>query len=318
MKILLLIFIFAMGVLSAQQTPMYTQYTFNKAGMNPAASGTDLKQSFYYVYGLNRQWLAFENAPKTNFVNFSYTIRPPRAYRYWQNIGVYADNDDLGLMRNFGIYGSYTFHTLLRKKTVLSLGVFAGARRYARSAFGFDANDPAVANSSVVMWLYPDIIPGLRLSTKKYFFGVSARQIVFTRLKNLTGKQMGSPSRLTPNIYIEYGRVIEWSDQVIVMPSMAVNTPIFGPPTVDASLIVYYANRIGVGAAMRNVNFASGIFQIRFLKNMTAGFAYSYPINKTRFVAQHSYEIMIGVTPLGMNTKMLDVNSIARCPTLTY
>src|SRR5687768_2358865 len=98
--------------LTAQQTIMYTQYTFNKAGMNPAASGTDITQKYYYVFGLNRQWLAFENAPKSNFVNFSYTIRPPRAYKFWQNVGIYVDNEDAGLMGNMGGYLSYSVHTL--------------------------------------------------------------------------------------------------------------------------------------------------------------------------------------------------------------
>src|SRR5688572_25068404 len=109
----------------SQQTIMYTQYTFNKAGMNPASSGTDINQKFYFVGGLNRQWIAFDNAPKSNFVNFSYTIRPPRGFRYWQNIGIYFDTEDAGLMNNGGAYISYTIHTLLRKKNVFSMGLFA-------------------------------------------------------------------------------------------------------------------------------------------------------------------------------------------------
>jgi type IX secretion system PorP/SprF family membrane protein len=318
MRILFFIFIVNACVLAAQQTLMYTQYTFNKTGMNPAASGTDIKQDFYYVYGLNRQWLAFENAPKGNFVNFSYTLRPPRSYRFWQNFGIYADNEDAGLVRNFGVYGTYAIHTLLRKKTVLSMGIFAGARRYARSTSGFDQNDPAVQNSNIVLWMYPDIIPGIRLSTKEYFMGLSVRQIIFPSLKNFNGNQIGSPSKLRPNIYFEYGRTTELSDQLLMMPSFAINAPIIGPPTVDGTLMFYYANRIGIGAAARNLNFASGILQIRFLKNMTAGFAYSYPLNKTRFVSQHSYEIMIGITPLGMNTNLIGPNAIVRCPSLTY
>src|SRR5436190_7475909 len=119
----------------AQQTIMFTQYTFNKAGMNPAASGTDMNQKYNYVFGLNRQWIDFDNAPKTNFFNFSYTIRPPRGYKFWQNAGLYVDNEDAGLMTNGGVYLTYTIHTLIRKKTVLSFGLFAGARRYARSPF---------------------------------------------------------------------------------------------------------------------------------------------------------------------------------------
>src|SRR4051812_7347074 len=103
----------------AQQTAMYTQFTFNMAGINPAASGTEINRKYYYVFGLNRQWLDFNNAPRQNFINFSYTIRPPRSYRFWQNAGGYIENDQSGLLGNTGYYVNYTIHLLLRKKNVV-------------------------------------------------------------------------------------------------------------------------------------------------------------------------------------------------------
>lgn len=103
-----------------------------------------------------------------------------------------------------------------------------------------------------------------------------------------------------------------------MMPSVALNTPILGLPIVDANLMFYFANRLGLGLGMRNTSFASGIFQIRFLKNMTAGFAYSYPVNLTRYAAKNSYEVMIGIIPFGMDTHLSGRHSIAKCPTLSY
>src|SRR5687768_8878142 len=115
MKRLILLFILIPGIrCNAQQTIMYTQYVFNKAGMNPAASGVDINQKYYYAFGAGRQWVEFSNAPKTNFVNFSYTIRPPRAYRFWQNASIYLDNEDAGLLGNSNAYLGYTFHALIR------------------------------------------------------------------------------------------------------------------------------------------------------------------------------------------------------------
>jgi type IX secretion system PorP/SprF family membrane protein len=297
---------------------MYTQYTFNKAGMNPAAAGTDITQTYNYVLGLNRQWLSFENGPKSNFVNFSYTKRPPRGYRFWQNFGIYVDTEDAGLFTNTGVYAGYAIHTLLRKKTVLSFGLYAGGRRYRRSLFNFDQNDPAIQNGSATVLLYPDIIPGIRLSNNKFFAGLSVRQITVSKLQDRSGNRIGGPSRLNPTVYFEYGRTIEISETFLVMPCFALNVPVISPPTIDGTLMFYFSNRVGFGLSARNASFASAIFQIRFLQNVTAGFSYSYPINKVRYVAQNSYEIMIGITPLGMNTRLVGVNEIVRCPTLTY
>jgi type IX secretion system PorP/SprF family membrane protein len=301
-----------------QQTIMYTQYTFNKAGVNPAASGINIEHEYSYAFGLNRQWVGLENSPKSNFFNFSYTIRPPRSYKRWQNAGLYADVDDSGLMTSSGVYGTYAVHFLLRKKMIASVGVFVGARRYTRSLYYLDPNDPAFAKNKSAVIIYPDIIPGVRLSEKKYFVGLSVRQITINKLQDFKGRKIGSPSRLNPSIYFEYGRLITLSDNLLMMPSVAVNSPILSPPIADFSLMFYLANRVGAGISVRNASFFSGIFQIRFLKNMTAGFAYSYPINATKFAAKHSYEVMIGVVPFGMATNITGRHSIAKCPTLSY
>ncbi len=286
--------------------------------MNPASSGLDINQEVNYTLGTGRQWLGMDNAPKQNFFNLSYTIRPPRSYKSWQNAGLYVDLDDTGLMTNAGVYGSYTKHFLIRKRMVVSLGVMAGARRYQRSIGIFDQNDPAIQNNRGAITIYPDIIPGIRISDKKYFVGFSARQLTIYKLQDFKGRRIGSPSRLYPSLYFEYGRMITLSESFLVMPSAALNMPVLGVPIVDANVIVYYANRVGLGAGLRNTSFASGIFQIRFLKNMTAGFAYSYPINATRYAARNSFEIMLGVVPVGMSNLLTGRHSIAKCPTMSY
>lgn len=312
--ILLALHVFA----NAQQVPMYTQYVFNKAGLNPAASGTDHSIKVNYLYGINRQWSGISGSPLNNFVNISYTLKPPREYLFWQNFGFYFDSDDYGLMGSNGVYGSYTMHRLIQKKTVLSIGVMAGARQYTRDMFLFDFKDPAVQNSRSQLWVYPDIIPGIRISGKKFFIGAAMRQISITSLKNFKGRKIGSPSLLYPNLYIDAGKNIEIAESVLMMPSIAINMPLVAPPTLDASLMFYFMNRVGTGVSIRNTNFVSGIFQIKMLQSMTLGVAYSYPINQTRLSSGHSFEMMLGVVPYGMSNKLVGTNSIARCPTLSY
>lgn len=305
-------------VLNAQQTPAYTQFTFNKAGMNPAASGTEIEKEIYYCFGTNQQWLGIENAPRQSFFNVSYTLRPPMSYKRWQNAGIYYDADESGLIGSMGLYGSYTLHLLLRKKTIVSFGVFAGIRKYTRSLGGFDPGDPAVNKTRSSVLLYPDIIPGVRITDKKYYAGLSLRQISIYKLQDFKGRKIGTPSRLWPCIYLEYGRLIPLADHLLMMPSVALNAPIISLPIVDASLMFYYANRVGLGAGFRNTSFLSAIFQIRFLQNMTAGFAYSYPLNAMRYAAKNSFEIMVGVVPVGMNARLDGRHSIARCPSLSF
>jgi type IX secretion system PorP/SprF family membrane protein len=303
---------------SAQQTIAYIQYTFNKAGMNPAASGTEPHRTFYYAFGAARQWVAFDNAPRQNFVNLSYTIRPPRSYRFWQNAGLYIDNEDTGLLGNTGAYAGYAIHFLVRKKLILSAGLYAGLRLFDRSGGGFDANDPVIQRSRSSVIVYPDIIPGVRVSNAKFFMDLAVRQLTVNRLQDFKGRSIGGPSKLLPTIFFSYGWKKTISDRMLMMPSFALHVPLIGIPVVDFSVMYYYANRVGFGAAIRNAGFLSGILQIRFLENVTAGLAYSYPLNPTRHAAPVSYEIMIGIVPFGMDVKPTGKHSVARCPSLSY
>jgi type IX secretion system PorP/SprF family membrane protein len=305
-------------LLEAQQTMAFTQFAFNKAGMNPAASGTMMDQKYFFCAGLRRQWSTFDNSPKQNFVNFSYTRRPMRSYRYWQNYSFYADNDEAGLLGNSGVYLGYSMHWLLRKKHLLSFGLYGGLRIFQRNTGGFDMSDPAVMNSPNTILLYPDFIPGVRFTDHRTFVGASIRQVTINKQRDRKGRSIGTSSTLQPTVYLDWGRKIPITDRLLAMPAAAVYLPVVGLPVIEANLMYFYATRIGMGLGLRNASFASAILQIRFLENFSAGFSYSYPLNATRFTGGHTFEFMVGIVPYGMESPMNAGHSVARCPNLSY
>lgn len=317
-KSILFIFLIYGFVLKCQQTIIYTQNIFNKAGMNPAASGSDINQEYNYACGMNRQWIAFDQAPKSNFANFSITIRPPRSYHYWQNVGFYIDTDQHGVMSNNGIYVNYSIHLLLRKNLVASFGVYGGARKFLIQTGGFDQNDLAIQKSNFFTFAYPDIIPGFRLSNKNFFVGISARQISTPQLKDFQKHQIGSPSKLNTSLFVDYGRIFPLNDNFLLLPSITVNAALVGIPAADVNVMVYYGNVMGFGMALRNASFISAIYQVRILKNLSVGLCYSYSLNNARVVAPNSYEIMMGMTPMGLSSKFTGKHSVARCPALEF
>jgi type IX secretion system PorP/SprF family membrane protein len=312
------IFLFTCPFVRGQQATNYVQYIFNKAGINPAASGTNINQKFYYTCGANRQWLAFDNPPKATFANFSFTIRPPRSYSYWQNVGAMVESDQSGAFSNVGVYVNYTIHLLLRKNLVASFGIYAGAREFFLSPGTIDFNDPINSKETYKTLVYPDLIPGVRLSNKKFFFDISARQLTAYKQEDFKGKAIGSPSRLLPSLFMAYGQVFPVNDYMIMLPSVAVNVAVIGPPSISPTLMFYYSNRFGFGVSARNASFISGIFQARILENLSVGLAYSYSINKVSAAAPNSYEIMIGVVPMGLGGKFVGGRSVTKCPALDF
>ncbi|MBA3663564.1 MAG: PorP/SprF family type IX secretion system membrane protein [Bacteroidetes bacterium] len=311
-------FLFIVAFASAQQTPNYVQYIFNKSGINPAASGVNINQKYNYTFGGNRQWIDFNNAPKQTFANFSYTIKPPRSYSYWQNIGGMVERDQSGNISNNGIYLSYTIHLLLRKNLVTSFGIFAGMREFYLSPGLIDPMDPIAKSGTFRTLVYPDLIPGMRLSSKKFFFDISARQVSINKQQDFKGNMLGGPSRLNPTFFVAYGRVFPVNDYMIMLPSIAVNMALVGVPAISPTLMFYYSNRFGFGASMRNASFISGIFQVRIFQNLSIGLSYSYSTNKVGFAARNSYEIMVGVVPMGLSDKNIRGRSVAKCPGLDF
>lgn len=319
MKYSLYIFLF-FGLRSfSQQTNQYTQFTFNKYGYNPAAAGSNINAGIEAIVGTRKQWVGFSNSPFSNFLSANYTIKPQRSYKRWHNVGLYISKEKAGIYRNEGYYLSYTLHLPITKKYNMSFGIFAGVRNYAMDRNIISVSDPVYgATYPSYFFLYPDFIPGIRLYSKKIFFDVSIQQLYKNRMSQ-GNKQIGSKSLLVPQLYISFGKKINLDNGITLIPAINAHSSFTGIPSVELNIMAYYNKRIGLGATIRNASFISGIFQIRFLKNLTAGLSYDYSINKLNPAAPHTIEFMIGATPMFNSTGPdRGSRSVAKCPNFDY
>ena len=154
---------------------------------------------------------------------------------------------------------------------------------------------------------------------------VAIKQLNIFKIENFKGKyigplNIGTPYTYNPNIYFAYGRKIGLTDEILFLPSVAVNVEIIDIPMIETSAMFFYDNRIGAGIGFRNLNFFNTTLQLRVQQNLTVGFSYSYPLNASRYAAPNSFEFIIGVTPYGMNSKILGAikHSVSKSPTLDY
>lgn len=318
MKYFIYIALFFSTAGAAQQTAQFTQFTFNKYGYNPAAAGTNINGKLEVVTGARKQWIGYPNAPATNFFSGNYTFKPERSYKRWHNAGVYIINDKSGIFQNFSFYGSYTLHLPLTNKLNMSVGVFAGVRRFSIAKGAISEFDPVYAASSDYFLSYPDFIPGIRLYNKKMFFDISVQQTYKNR--QVQGdKQIGNKSVLTPHVYMSLGRKINYDNGFTVVPAANIHGTFTGIPSAEINLMAYYQSRIGLGATIRSANTACAILQVRIFKNMTAGFAYDYTINKFNSAYANTLEFMVGITP--MFASLVDKkgnHNVAKCPNFDF
>jgi type IX secretion system PorP/SprF family membrane protein len=296
---LLFSYIFLFLSLSAlsQQFPHYTQFLFNKIGYNPAASGTSVNAPFELIAGARTQWIGMNNNPKSQFVSFNYNFIPQHGYNKWHNVGVYIDQDLNGVFVKNDLWLSYTIHLLATKKTIISAGVFAGIKYFKISASQLDRNDPAVSNSSSAVIGYPDLIPGVRLTTKKFFADFALQQVSIFKQKGIGG-QIGSPSKLRPHYNLSAGKKVSWNDFNTLMIATNIRGNFLGMPSVELNVMNYYSRKFAAGMSLRNLNFICGIIQFRFIHNVNIGLAYDLSVGRILRAAPHTVEVMVSISPL--------------------
>src|SRR5687768_16197717 len=165
---------FLQGV-NAQQKPHYTQYVLNQYIINPALTGienyTDVKLSHRH------QWVGFDGAPVTTYATVHRPIgkkdlrtsptsdKVPgvnrRGRSFWEEytaaephhgIGLQVINDRTGPLNQFAGYITYAYHLGIGPKTSLAAGFGAGVTNLSLNTskldFVFTSVDPAVQNGA--------------------------------------------------------------------------------------------------------------------------------------------------------------------------
>lgn len=302
----------------AQQTPSYSQFVLNQYAFNPAVAGTNI--GLEATAGTRLQWVGMPNAPVTNFASITYGWRKNFSYRGHHGIGFYGEDDRQGMYSSKAAYVSYAYHLRIFTGLNIGAGIFAGIRRMGLNQLLYDGNDPALNFQKAYGILYPDIIPGMRIYTKKLFFDISARQLYVDKIKQGSFHIGSTGSRLDPTLIVSVKRKFSLGNNFwMVVPAAMMQYALKSPPYIQANCMVFYRKKVGVGASIRGSSFASAILQVRLLKNIIAGIAYDYPINKLRASGANSFEVILNLVPGGGDD---DGNrprmNVAQCPDFDF
>ena len=285
---------------------------------NPAYAGTNLGMEA--VTGSRIQWLGFEQAPVTNFASVTFGWRKNFSYKGKHGVGFSTEDDRRGMFSSKSAYLSYAYHIRLFTGINMAMGIAAGLRQMALNQILYDANDPAFAFQKSFFLVYPDIIPGIRVYTKKLFADLSVRQLYKNTIEQGSHKIGSTGSPLDPTLVFTLKRRFSLGDNTwMLVPAFNVQATLKNIPFVQANCMLFYDKKIGVGTSLRGTSFASAIIQIKIYKNIVAGFAYDYTINRMRAAATNSFEVMLAFTPgFGADERNLPSRKVANCPDFDY
>ncbi len=322
-KIVLIVLCVVMGITTkAQQKPHYTQYILNQYIINPALTGienyTDIKISH------RMQWVGIQDAPvttyftmhgpigksdyKTTATSFSVPGENPRGKSYWDEYvaskphhgwGVQVVNDRTGPLNHFAGYATYAYHVGLSSTTNLAAGLGAGVVNYSlqtdKLQFG-TAIDPAVYGSGTLNRLSFDMNAGVYLYSGDYFIGLSAQQIVPSKLDFSNNAVRQAEGKKVPHLFGTAGYRFLLGDEFNLTPSVMVKYVQPAPVQFEGNLKLQWLDKLWGGVSYRHEDGIAAMAGMYISNTFNIGYAYDYTTSRLNNFTKGTHEIMIGFT----------------------
>lgn len=284
-RILLLNIFFVLFSLvsKAQQTPHYTQYTYNMQVLNPAFVGvrSDLSISL-----LNRsQWVGLEGAPTT--LTFAINGRTQNGLGF----GATVINDKIGLAKSTNVNLDASYTLLISREDRFAVGLKAGMTFFNNNLADGLTPDGEVYNS--ITGQYPNFGIGAYYYNRKFFVGVSVPSILKTLKFRVTDTDKISGVSDKFSYFITTGTVFDLTDDVKFKPSTIVKHTPNLPTSIDINTNFLYKELIEVGASYRYKDSFSAMFALIIDKKYRIGYSYDHTL--TNLGKLNTHEIVLHV-----------------------
>lgn len=305
----------------AQQLPHYTQYVLNNFIINPAVAGienyTDVKVSHRH------QWVGIDGAPVTTYLTIQGSLKKsdynresatgfhasgenPRGKAYWQDytkaephagIGLTILNDRTGPLNRFSAYATYAYHLGISAKTSISGGISVGVKNTTLDAskLSFDVPvDPAVAGSGYLNKISPDINAGVYLYSANYFVGLSAQNVIPTKLEFAQDTVKLAGGKQIPHLFLMAGYRYLITDDISFLPSALIKYVTASPVGFDINVKAQYRDFLWLGASFRYQDSFAAMVGLNISNAFNIGYSYDITTSKLNSVSNGSHEIVLG------------------------
>lgn len=287
--LLLLVFciFLEIGTISSQELPMYSNYTFNRLAINPAYVGLNSDPEVSISY--RNQWTNLGGAPVFGHVSYDQPVKDTRS-----SFSTMAYFDKLGIEKNIGLRGYYSFKAEFSENSFIQFGFSAGLRNYSHDytlLHLYHKEDPAVQQP--LNLVVPTAGVGLYYVYGNLNIGFSLPQLLKT---TIDGAEYSTKyARFAENYF--YGIVGYNLDnlpgKLYVHPSIVAKYVQGAPLYLDYIINFGFNERIGLGLSYRTNEAIVGMIDVKIGERMLLGYAYDFPLSDIGFYSVGSSEIML-------------------------
>ena len=288
-RILVLLGVFAITKVNAQQDPNFTMYIFNMNLINPAFAGAN--GSTDVGVNVRSQWSNVDGAPETQSFIFGTTMS--------KNIGLGLSviSDKTFIEKQTSIAVDFSYHLKLTESHNLYFGLKTGFNSYNANTEGLVTygipQDPNLTNLNGRF--NPNFGVGVYLKHENYFLSLSIPKILSPdRLEENEGVATTGSDR--KHIYLAGGYDFALSKGVMLKPSVLLRYVDASPLSVDLTALLVFNNHFDLGAAYRPNESMSGLVIFKVSKSMQIGYAYEVTQESSvRNMDNGTHEIMMSL-----------------------
>ncbi len=271
-----------------QQDPMYSLYMNDPVLINPAYAGSRGNLSLSGIF--RKQWVGMEWQPTTTGV----TINAP-FMNFKVGGGISFMNDQIGPMRQTGLYLDYAYHLRFENNHNLSLGLKVGFTDYFINLQNLTTTEWDEYVQSIIPEnkFRPNFGFGAYYYTDWYYAGFSIPLLIKNSLveEENTLEVIGREDR---TYIFSAGMVFDLVKPVIKLKPTILTRAIFGaPPSVEVSATAIFYDRVWFGLLYRVGDAVAA--HVRFQINNQLQIGYSYDLTNTDLRPHNkgTHEIMI-------------------------
>lgn len=312
MKSILIFYLslFSTCMLYSQQQQMYTQFMYNKMGLNAAYAGNETYLSVNLLY--RDQWNGFPGAPKAQVL----TLNMPRLGKR-VGLGLNFERQTLGITEKVTYELMYAYKFFLGDGT-LSMGMNVSGRNYIQDytdsrLFAIqDINqDPSIPRTVQSRNLINAGF-GIYYNTNKFFLGASLPRMIKSDLDFDNNNLFSTEVR---HLFLMTGGTFIVNNDFRLTPQLMFRAAENSPWGLDLNISGTWKDKYSTGLTYRTGGTRGDlgesidlIFGIQISERLMLGFAYDITLSRIRTIDNGSLEMILSYNFIPNKIKTIIVN----------
>ena len=278
----------------SQQDPLFSQYMYNLASINPGYAGsTDM---ICLSGAARQQWMGFPGNPVNSFFNVNAPVKP---FGIHSGVGLSILTDKLAFSNNLNISATYAYHLSIGTGT-LGIGIDVGLYNQALSASWYVPDipnrsdiqqpdqDPSIPQEKESQIAF-DMGIGLFYSTDNLYFGISSKHVNKPKIKY----EIANPY-LARHYYAIAGYRFQLSNPLFEILPSAVFRSDARSNSFDVSALLRYNKKFWGGVSYRAGDALIGIIGLELFNGLRFGYSYDFTTSELGNNSTGSHEITLG------------------------